>query len=135
MKTRAAVILLVIALVFSLSACKDKNTASNNKALPSSSQAISSSSQPAKTSAGTPINYEFSLDRVDMIDTPDSTCFSRIGYDSYNEVLVVTFRDSGATYAYYDVPDDVWGTLESARSMGGYYNSDIKGNYYCEKLG
>lgn len=87
------------------------------------------------TSKGTPINDSFNWSSVSMQSTPESSCFSEIGYDSRHEVLVVTFRDSGASYAYYDVPDYVWDDLESAKSKGGYYNSDIKGYYDCEKLG
>ena len=30
-----------------------------------------------------------------VYNTPDSTCFSRVGYDSRNNVLIVVFRDSG----------------------------------------
>ena len=87
------------------------------------------------TSAGTPIDEDFNWNNVSMTSTPESSCFSEIGYDSRNEVLVVTFWDSGSSYAYYDVPEEVWDDLCSAKSKGGFYNSDIKGEYYCEKLG
>ena len=86
------------------------------------------------TSQGTPINDKFDWSRVSMEDTPESSCFSAIGYDKTHEVLVVTFRDSGASYAYYGLPSGVWNELHNAKSKGGYYNSDIKGNYACEKL-
>lgn len=86
------------------------------------------------TSAGTPINEDFHPD-VEMIDTPDSTCFSAIGWDSGTGTLVVTFRDSGASYAYDEVPKSVWTELKNADSMGGYYNKNIKGYYDCVKLG
>ena len=72
-------------------------------------------------------------DDVPMVSTPDSSCFSEIGYR--DGTLVVTFRDSGESYAYYDVPSTVWDALCAADSMGGYYNADIKGQYDCEKLG
>lgn len=86
------------------------------------------------TSRGTRINEDFDIRDVSMMETPDSTCFSEVGYDYGEETLVVTFRDSGSTYAYYDVPESVWDDLCSASSMGGFYNSDIKGQYHCEKI-
>jgi len=95
---------------------------------------LATGGRPTTTSAGTPINYNFDLGSVDLIDTPDSSCFSEIGYDERNEVLVVVFRDSGAMYAYKDVPDSVWDDLFFASSMGGYYNENIKGQYDCEKI-
>jgi hypothetical protein len=71
---------------------------------------------------------------LNWISTPDSTCFSRISYDSWHDVLAVEFRDSGAQYVYFDVEGWVWDELRDASSMGGYYNSDIKGNYDCERI-
>ncbi|MBO7669839.1 MAG: KTSC domain-containing protein [Oscillospiraceae bacterium] len=90
--------------------------------------------QKKTTSQGTPINDSFDWSRVSMEDTPESSCFSEIGYDKKHEVLVVTFRDSGASYAYYGLPSSVWNELCNAKSKGGYYNSEIKGYYDCEKL-
>ena len=84
------------------------------------------------TSQGTPIVDSDNYDDIRMISTPDSTCFSAVGYKSGR--LVVTFRDSGASYAYLDVPEGVWEELRDADSKGGYYNSEIKGYYDCEKL-
>ena len=85
------------------------------------------------TSAGTPISKNFHTD-VDMIATPNSTCFSAIGWGSGTGTLVVTFRDSGASYAYDEVPRKVWDALRSADSMGGYYNREIKGQYDCTRI-
>lgn len=87
------------------------------------------------TSAGTPISDDPSLYEITQIETPGSTCFSSIGYDSGTGTLVVTFRDSGASYAYDEVPKSVWNKLKNADSMGGYYNKNIKGQYDCTKLG
>lgn len=71
---------------------------------------------------------------VSMRSTPDSTCFSSVGYSAIWERLVVVFRDSGSGYQYFDVPQWVWYTLLNADSMGRYYNTDIKGRYTCERL-
>ena len=68
-----------------------------------------------------------------VYNTPESTCFSRVGYDSRNNVLIVVFRDSGAEYHYYDVPEDVWESFYDSESLGKYFNREIKGNYEYEK--
>lgn len=68
-----------------------------------------------------------------VYNTPESTCFSRVGYDSRNNVLIVVFRDSGAEYHYYDVPEDVWESFYDSTSLGRYFNSYIKGNYAYKK--
>ena len=86
------------------------------------------------TSAGTPINRDFDYSGFLVVDTPESDCFSEIAYNSRRHVLIVTFRDSIASYAYYAVPNSVWDDLRAADSKGGYYNSEIKGYYDCEKL-
>lgn len=65
--------------------------------------------------------------------TPESTCFSAVGYDWDNEVLYVQFRDSGSIYAY-DAPSSVYDELTAADSMGGYYNACIKGQYTSSRI-
>lgn len=68
-----------------------------------------------------------------VYNTPESTCFSRVGYDARNQVLIVVFRDSGAEYHYYDVPEDVWESFYDSASLGRYFNANIKGYYEYEK--
>lgn len=89
------------------------------------------------TSRGTPIvdsESFFDFDDIEMIETPDSSCFSEIGYDRGSGTLVVTFRDSGDSYAYDEVPKSVWNDFFDAESMGSYYNQKIKGLFDCVKL-
>lgn len=69
-----------------------------------------------------------------MYEIDYSSCFSAIGYDYDDDILQVTFRDSGVSYQYSDVPVSVWNDLKSASSPGKYYNSDIKGNYSCTRM-
>lgn len=68
-----------------------------------------------------------------IYNTPESTCFSMVGYDSRNNMLIVVFRDSGAEYHYFDVPEDVWESFYDSVSLGRYFNSYIKGNYAYKK--
>ena len=76
-------------------------------------------------------NYYFS-DVVERIETPYSTCFSYIGYSPIWEILTVTFRDSGAEYYYYDVPQSVGEDFIQSGSPGVDYNDYIKGQYECD---
>ncbi|MBQ9388227.1 MAG: KTSC domain-containing protein [Lachnospiraceae bacterium] len=89
----------------------------------------------ATTSRGTPIVDEdyFDVNNVYMYSV-DSTCFSEVGYDRDSENLVVTFRDSGATYVYTDFPMYEWDSFFNASSLGRYYNSHIKGYFPCYKV-
>lgn len=68
-----------------------------------------------------------------VYNTPDSTCFSRVGYDSRNNMLIVVFRESGAEYHYFGVPEDVWESFYDSASLGRYFNANIKGYYEYEK--
>lgn len=67
-------------------------------------------------------------------DTPESTAISRMGYWPDGETLYVTFRNSGADYAYYGVSIEVWKEFCDAGSKGGYLNDHIKGYYEYERL-
>ena len=75
----------------------------------------------------------FSPDDVAMTATPNSSCFSEIGYSAVHETLVVRFRGSGQRYSYSGVTASVWEAFRSADSLGRYYNTKIKGFYACEK--
>ena len=62
-----------------------------------------------------------------------STVIAHIDYDEEKEVLKVIFL-SGAVYAYYKVPADVYTSMKQARSKGQFLNEQIKGNYRFKKL-
>ncbi len=91
-----------------------------------------------ETTQGTPIidaeQDEFDINDVQMQSTPNSTCFSQIGYDSTYDILFVTFRESGSTYIYTYFSDSDWNSFTSAESLGKYYNEYIKGFYDCNKV-
>lgn len=62
-----------------------------------------------------------------MTDTPDSSCFSQVGF--FEHTLYVTFRETNKSYVYYDLPESVWDSFINSRSLGTYFNNEIKGNY------
>lgn len=58
-----------------------------------------------------------------------SSNISTIGYDAENAELYITFRDSGRTYKYSEVPPGEYSMLETAGSVGSYFANNIKGQY------
>lgn len=82
----------------------------------------------------TPIPCIFNVDSVKMQATPQSSCFSEIGYDSDWGILVVRFRDSGSVYTYSNFPKGEWSKFVSTDSLGRWYNKYIKGKYKSERI-
>ena len=61
----------------------------------------------------------------------DSSVIITFNYDQEEETLTIRFR-SGATYEYYDVPENTYYAFVQADSLGEFFNSEIKGTYpYC----
>ena len=50
-----------------------------------------------------------------------STCLSEVRYNLLTRTLEVTFEKSGASYAYYNVPESVYEDLVNAKSVGQEY--------------
>ncbi len=141
MHKKAFTILLLAALLFSLCACgaqtepaltqpqtTEATTAPTTTAMTTTTTAPTTTTEPTTTEP--PV---FSVDDVAMTATPNSSCFSKIGYSGAFETLVVTFRGSGQTYCYTNFTAADWAAFRSADSLGSYYNTHIKGNYPCEK--
>jgi len=62
-----------------------------------------------------------------------STNLKAIGYDSEGGILRVEFNN-GHIYEYEDVPEQVFDSLMSARSKGGYLNSQIKERFNYKRI-
>lgn len=67
-----------------------------------------------------------------MHDTPQSSCFSEVGYNPTTETLRVCFRTTGY-YQYYNFSQEDYDSFISADSLGSYFNKCIKGYFPCEK--
>lgn len=63
-----------------------------------------------------------------------SSMVSSIGYDDEAGVMFVTFN-TGKTYAYQGVPEDVARDAANAASVGNYINEEIKGRYQYRRIG
>jgi hypothetical protein len=65
----------------------------------------------------------------------ESSAVSRIGYQKPRRLLYVTYKDSGGSYVYIDVPPREWHALLKADSKGVFINKRIKPRYKCQRLG
>ena len=69
-----------------------------------------------------------------LLKPVDSTAISEMGYDSDKQALIVRFKSSGKAYAYVDVPKSEWEAFRNAKSIGSYYNKNIKGKYKSYRM-
>jgi KTSC domain-containing protein len=63
-----------------------------------------------------------------------STALEQVTYDPEAHVLRATFRETGRTYAYRDVPQEVYDGLLFADSLGAYFNAHIRDQFDFEEL-
>lgn len=63
----------------------------------------------------------------------DSSNVEAVGYDEDSSTLQVEFKN-GATYQYFDVPENIFFGLRDADSVGGYLAARIKGAYRYSKV-
>jgi hypothetical protein len=64
----------------------------------------------------------------------ESTSIEAIGYDQQAQELYVRFRESGRTYAYWEVEEKVFEEFLGAASKGNYFNREIKGAYSYDQV-
>ncbi|MGE5538288.1 MAG: KTSC domain-containing protein [Gemmatimonas sp.] len=57
-----------------------------------------------------------------------------IRYDADRRRLFVTFRDSGKTYAYFDVPPQVYGAFLAAESHGSFFSEHVRDAFRFEEV-
>jgi hypothetical protein len=53
-------------------------------------------------------------------------------YDAAIRVIAVTFRRTGETYHYYNVPENVWEHWQATRD-GAFFEAHIRGKYAYRK--
>ncbi len=68
---------------------------------------------------------EVSITRSGMVKT--------ISYDAAEKILTLEFN-SGGSYAYSEVPKEIFDGILNAESAGKYYHAHIKGKYSHEKI-
>jgi hypothetical protein len=55
-----------------------------------------------------------------------STALKSVSYDEGHRALRATFRDSGRTYVYEDVPQELYDALLFADSIGTFFNAHVR---------
>ncbi len=58
-----------------------------------------------------------------------SSAIRKIGYDSSSNQMYIDFEDSDPFYTYCRVPENIFKSFITARSVGGYYHQHIKDRY------
>lgn len=131
MEKRLIVFIMLLAVILTGCADKTQKTAPQPSEAPKAEahETVVESSKPSQKLTGEKADLEAIL-----FETPNSTCFSRIGYYESGKLLIVEFRDSGSIYEYSKFSTEDWENFSSADSLGGYYNEHIKGNYPCERI-
>jgi len=62
----------------------------------------------------------------------DSSFIQTAIWDSQSKILLIKFK-SGSFWSYYNIDQQIYESLISAKSIGGYFNKNIKDKYtsYC----
>ncbi|MBD2453842.1 KTSC domain-containing protein [Nostoc sp. FACHB-87] len=56
-----------------------------------------------------------------------------VGYSDSDRILQVEFQN-GAVYQYAEVEPETWEDLHDADSVGEFFNQEIKGRYFSERV-
>ncbi len=65
---------------------------------------------------------------------PFSRNIAATDYNPIDKKLVITFKPSGTSYRYHDVPAEVHAKLLEANATGKFFNQNIKGIYQYQKI-
>ncbi len=63
-----------------------------------------------------------------------SSALEQVSYDEKEHVLRAKFRESGRTYAYHHVPQELYDGLIFADSLGAYFNAHIRDQFEYEEV-
>jgi len=63
-----------------------------------------------------------------------SSALERVSYDEAARTLCATFRETGRTYIYLDVPQELYDGLIFADSLGGYFNAYIRDHFLFREI-
>lgn len=58
-----------------------------------------------------------------------SSALEQVSYNEVAHTLCATFRETGRTYMYEDVPQEVYDSLLFADSLGAYFNAHIRDHF------
>ena len=58
-----------------------------------------------------------------------SAALKSVSYDERQRALRATFRETGRTYVYRDVPQELYDALLFADSIGAFFNAHIRDRF------
>ena len=58
-----------------------------------------------------------------------SSALEQVSYDEEAHTLCATFRGTGRTYVYEEVPQEIYDCLLFSDSLGSYFNSHIRDQF------
>ena len=70
---------------------------------------------------------------MEWVETPESSSIARFAYDNDSQAMTVEFVN-GATYQYFDVPEQVFEQMKTASSKGQFLAQAIKGVYRYARI-
>ena len=63
-----------------------------------------------------------------------SSALEQVSYDEAAHTLCATFRDTGRTYIYQDVPQELYDGLIFADSLSRYFNAYIRDHFRFREI-
>lgn len=63
----------------------------------------------------------------------DSSFITNVSWDENSDSLCIKFN-SGTTWVYYDVSQEIYNRLIKSVSVGEYFNKNIRNKYSCERI-
>lgn len=71
--------------------------------------------------------------RVETHSPLDSSFIIKMSWFEDGNILMLTFN-TGSIWAYYDVPFEVYSGFCKAKSYGSYFNSNIRNEYFAQRV-
>jgi hypothetical protein len=63
-----------------------------------------------------------------------SSALEQISYDEVAHTLCATFRETGRTYVYEEVPQEIYDSLLFADSLSAYFNTHIRNRFPVREI-
>jgi hypothetical protein len=63
----------------------------------------------------------------------DSSFIKNVAWDDDSESLLVKFN-SGTTWVYFGVPENIYNSMIKATSVGAYFNKNVRDNYSSQRI-
>ncbi|WP_052476315.1 KTSC domain-containing protein [Cohnella kolymensis] len=58
-----------------------------------------------------------------------SSNIAAVGYNNFQNILIIQFLGKTTTYSYYGVPVETYEEMMASKSVGSFYAKNIKGRF------